>query len=458
MQQSEIKTYIELQRDFFASGGTRDWRKRMNQLKTLRDAIVERISDIDKAVYSDLHKSPFEVYATETGMVLTEIKHQLRCIRKYRKPQYVRPSLFTLAGRSRMVYEPYGVTLIVSPWNYPFHLCMLPMVGAVAAGNTVVMKLSPQTPHTNKVIRLIVESVFPPEWVIVVEGHRDVNTFLFDQRWNHIFLTGSPELGKVAMASAARYLTPVTLELGGKSPCIVDKDADIDMAAKRIVYGKLINAGQTCIAPDYLMVHQSVKQRLIASMKATICSFFGNDLLHSEQYPRIISDKAMDRLIPLLNHGQCLMGGGYDRGERFIEPTVLEHVSPDSPLLTKEIFGPIFPLLTFSRLDEVIDYVNQREKPLAFYYFSQSRSNARYLLSRTTSGGACVNDTLMHITNPYMPFGGVENSGLGNYHGRFSYLTFTHQRSVYEGRRLDYWFKYPPFTEGWTRFIRRFMR
>lgn len=458
MQQSELLSAIEAQRAFFASGATRDWRKRKHVLNELRDAIVAAIPAIDEAVHADLHKSPFEVYATETGMVLTEIKHQLRCVHRYRKPRPVAPSLFTLAGASRLVYEPYGVTLIVSPWNYPFHLSVLPMVGAVASGNTVVMKLSPQSPHTNGVIRSIVEKVFPPEWVLVVEGHREVNAFLFEQRWNHIFLTGSPELGKVAMASAARYLTPVTLELGGKSPCIVDEDADIALAAKRIVYGKLINSGQTCIAPDYLMVHSKVKDSLLASLQASIRRFFGDDLLHAPQYPHIVSDKAMQRLVPLLKDGDCVMGGRYDMGERFIEPTVLEHVGADSPLLTREIFGPIFPLMTFDHIDEVIAYVNQREKPLAFYYFSKSRRKAAYLISRTSSGGACVNDTLMHITNPHMPFGGVENSGLGNYHGRFSYATFTHQRSVYIGRRLDYWFKYPPFTEGWTRFIRRFMR
>lgn len=438
----KLQSAIEAQKAYFASGATLDWRQRRDQLKRLRKTVMGHREAINKALYADLHKSTMEAFTTETMMVLSEIGHQLKCLRRFHRPQRVGLSLFTLAGKSRLIYEPYGVTLIVSPWNYPFHLSVLPLIGAIAAGNTVVLKLSPQSPHTNAVVRQILAAVFTPEQVYVVEGHREVNSFLFEQRWNHIFLTGSPDLGKVAMQSAARYLTPVTLELGGKSPCIVDADADIKKAARSIVHGKLTNAGQTCIAPDYLLVHSSIKEELIQAIAQYIVQAYGSDLMQSEKYPRIISDKAMQRLVPLLSEGTCRIGGHYDMEARYIEPTILEQVPDDSELLTREIFGPIFPLITFDKIEEVIDYVNKREKPLAFYYFTQNKRKARYVLHHTSSGGACINETLMHITNPHMPFGGVENSGLGNYHGRFSYQTFSHQRSVYISRRWDYWFLY----------------
>lgn len=455
----ELITKIECQRAFFASGATLDWQYRRAHLKRLYHSIESHRADIDSALFADLHKSPFESFACETGMVLTELSHQIKLCRTMRRPQRVARSIFTINGRSRILYEPYGVTLIVSPWNYPFHLALLPLCGAIAAGNVVILKLSPDASATNAIVRTIVEECFAPNYVLVVEGHRETNTLLFDQRWNHIFLTGSPDLGRIAMASAARNLTPVTLELGGKSPCIVDSDADIEMSAKRIVYGKLINAGQTCIAPDYLLVHQSVKKPLMEAMQRYIAKFYGPDTRLSSQYPRIVNDKAMERLVHAMQQGTVIFGGGYDLAERFIEPTCIDNLPPDAELLTREIFGPIFPVLTFESIDEVVQYVNSREKPLAFYYFTRSRKRARFLLSHTTSGGACVNDTLMHITNPHMPFGGVENSGLGGYHGKYSYSTFSHQRSVFSSSLcFDFWFKYPPFKDFWSQAIRKLMR
>lgn len=467
MTPEELLEAIGRQRTWFRSGKTLDWRSRCHSLRRLYDAVVSHSEEVEKALYEDLHKSPFESYACETGLVLTELKEQIRLCRKMRNPQRVTRSLFTLNGRSRIKYEPYGLTLIVSPWNYPFHLSMLPLCGAVAAGNVVTLKLSPDSPHVNAVVRKIVESVFRREEVLVVEGHREVNTLLFQQRWNHIFLTGSPDLGKVAMASAANHLTPITLELGGKSPCIVDADADIEVAAKRIVYGKCINAGQTCIAPDYLMVHSSVKEPLLDAMRRHYREFYGNDAQRSEQYPRIVNDKSMRRLSRYIdeNMTRIVWGGRYDLDDRFVELTCVDFgrcsdvEGSEEELLNREIFGPIFPVLVFDAVDEAVNYVNGREKPLAFYYFTRSRRKARYVLSHTTSGGACVNDTLMHITNPHMPFGGVENSGLGCYHGRYSYEAFSHRRSVlFSSRWLDFWFKYPPFKPFWTRWVKKLMK
>lgn len=458
MQQT-IQHIVSAQRQYFAAGNTRDWHFRQNRLLALRQKVIESSQLIVSALEQDLHKSEFEAYTTEIGILLTEIKDQLRLLPRMSHPQRVRPSLFTINGQSRLVYEPYGLTLIVSPWNYPFHLCMVPLVGAVAAGNTVVMKLSPDSPHTNAVVRSIVQSVFDPAHVCVVEGHRQVNEILFNQKWNHIFLTGSPALGQVAMAAAAQYLTPITLELGGKSPCIVDADADIEMAAKRIVFGKCINSGQTCIAPDYLMVHRSVREPLLAAMRRQVLKFFGTDPQQSPHYPRIVNDKAMERLIPYLQEGRVLMGGHYDRADRYIEFTVIDQLSPEAELLNREIFGPILPLLEFDHIDQVVEYLSTREKPLAFYYFTRSRKRARQLIAQTSSGGACINDTLMHIVNPHLPFGGVQNSGIGRYHGRYSYETFSHQRAVLTtSSQIDFWFKYPPFSDFWTRVVKRVMR
>lgn len=457
--QLDLEQLHQSQRAFFQSGRTLDWRWRRERLRQLRTVIGQRADDIVAALYADLHKSEFEAYSTEILMVVTELKHQLRMLRRMSRPQRVPRSLFTIFSRGRVLYEPYGQTLIVSPWNYPFHLSMLPLVDAVATGNVVVLKLSPDTPNTNAVVRSIVEAVFEPAYVAVVEGHREVNQALFALKWNHIFLTGSPDLGRVAMAAAARWLTPVTLELGGKSPCIVDSDADLKMAARRIVFGKLTNAGQTCVAPDYLMVHRSVKEPLIEEIKRSIKEMYEEaDGTMAEHYPHIVSEKAFERLTSYLGDGDIRCGGTADAAQRLITPTVIDHVAPDSELLTREIFGPILPVVEFGDIGEVVAYLQEREKPLALYYFTASRRRARYLLQRTSSGGACVNDTLMHVASSNLPFGGVQNSGIGHYHGRYSYEAFSHRKAVLVSGRLDLAFKFPPFGAFWTRMLKRMSR
>lgn len=459
MTPNELDALLASQQEYYLSGATRDIAFRKKSLLKLRDQLKYYEAELLDALYQDLHKSEFEAFITEVGLVYVEIKHQLRLISRMSRPQRVSRSLFTINGRSRVIYEPYGLTLIVSPWNYPINLTLIPLVGAIAAGNVVVLKVSPDAPHVNRVLQKILSSSFSSNHVQMVQGHREVNTMLFERKWNHIFLTGSPDMGRVAMTAAAKYLTPITLELGGKSPCIVDQDANIEMAAKRIVFGKLVNSGQTCIAPDYLFVHKSVKVPLLQAMQRYVKQFFGDNPMENSQYPHIVSPKAMSRLVPYLSQGSIVFGGHYDIERRIIEPTLIENLSPDSELFTREIFGPIMPVMEFDDIHEVIDYVNQREKPLAFYYFSQSRSRTRYLLSRTTSGGVCVNDTLMHIVNPYLPFGGVQNSGLGHYHGKYSYECFSHARSVFHSSTIvDFWFKYPPFSKKWTTILKQLMK
>lgn len=449
---NDIIEKIEKQRDYFASGRTLGWHYRMGKLRNLKSVLKTELRDVSEALHEDLNKSFSESFTTELFIVLGELNQQLKLCRRYRKPKRVPASLISVTGSSWIQYQPYGLTLIVSPWNYPFHLALMPLIGAVASGNVVTLKLSPDAPATNRVIRKIVSRVFSELEVLVLEGHRDVNTLLFEQRWDHIFLTGSPELGKLAMASASRYLTPVTLELGGKSPCIVDADADVRLAAKRVVFGKCINAGQTCIAPDYLLVHQDVKDRLLVEISRRVDKFYPNGQLASAYYPHVVSDKAMDRLVgyveSLKKLGVCIrLGGGYDREHRTMELTVVEGVPADHELMTREIFGPILPLISFGAIEEAISYISMREKPLALYYFGGGK-HANKVLEATSSGGVCVNDTLMHIVNHNLPFGGVQNSGIGNYHGKYSYVTFSHQRAVFRSSRLlDIPIRYPSTFE-----------
>jgi aldehyde dehydrogenase (NAD+) len=343
------------------------------------------------------------------------------------------------------MHEPLGVSLIIAPWNYPFQLLMSPLVGAISSGCTAVLKPSPYTPEIARVMEEMISSVFDNKYITTVQGGREVNSFLLEQRWDMIFFTGSPALGKIVMEAASKHLTPVVLELGGKSPCIVDEGADIAIAARRIAWGKTINAGQTCIAPDYILVHAPLKEKLIEALGGEIRRTFGEDPSASEWYPRMVNDQAFKRVTGYLGDGVIRFGGRSDGGDRYIEPTILDGVDPSSPVMQDEIFGPVMPVLTFTKIDEAIKFVNEREKPLAFYYFGRSR-RAKEVLSRTTSGGGCINDTLMHITNHHMPFGGVGNSGLGSYHGKQSFLAFSNARAIVKTPTwIDMPFKYVPF-------------
>ncbi len=449
------------QRAFFETGQTRDIDFRIAQLSNLKQATIKNREKIEQALWLDLHKSPEEAFLTEISIVISEIDNHIKHLKKWARPKKVNTPIFMLPSSSKILYEPLGVALIIAPWNYPFQLLFNTLVGAISAGCCSILKPSPDATNIAKVMEEIVKETFQPDYIALVQGGRDTNTALLAQRFDIIFFTGSPKVGKVVMQAAAANLTPVILELGGKSPCIVDANANLDVAAKRIVWGKLINAGQTCIAPDYLFVHESIKEELLSKMAANIELMYGGEveqvhggdsvpkhganIKQSRFYPRIVSDKAFDRLTGLLNEGTIHTGGQVDAKERFIAPTILDNVEPHFLIMQEEIFGPILPVMTFEHIDEVISYVNKHEKPLAFYYFGKNKK-AKEVLAQTSSGGACVNDIIMHVANHNLPFGGVGNSGLGKYHGKESFLAFSNKRAVVTTPTwIDLPFKYVPF-------------
>lgn len=431
---------------FYVSGTTKDINYRIAALKRLASVIEKHEGDIAAALHEDLGKSPEEGYITETAIVLGEIRAQVKNIRKWARPKRVSSPVALFPSSGRIIYEPKGVVLVIAPWNYPFQLAVDPVVGAVAAGNCVALKPSTTSAATCAVIKLIIGEAFPENHVTVFDGGHDQTAELLTQRFDHIFFTGGAGFGRTVMTEAARNLVPVTLELGGKSPCIVDRGADLEIAARRIAWGKLINAGQTCIAPDYLFVHASLKEELVKRIAGNIERFYGRDIKTSPAYPRIISDKAFARLSAYLeNSGRIIYGGQTDASERYIAPTMLDNINGDSPVMKDEIFGPILPVMTFNDIGEVTEYVNGREKPLAFYYFGPARE-ARRVLEATSSGGACVNDTIMHIVNNRLPFGGIGMSGAGRYHGRYSFETFSNPRgTVFSKNWPDIRLRYPPY-------------
>ncbi len=456
---SQISEVLQQQKQFFLSGKTLDISFRISQLKKLYAAVKRYEKDITQALYRDLHKSEFEAYSTEIGFVLEEISLMVRKLRRWAKPKRKSTPLTAFSGKSYILYEPYGTVLIIAPWNYPFQLMFAPLVGAIAAGNTVVLKPSPYSANTAAVMEKIITETFEPDYIAIFQGHRDVNQALLEQKFDFIFFTGSPNTGKVVMSYAAKNLTPVILELGGKSPTIVDKDANLKLAAKSIVFGKLTNAGQTCIAPDYLFVHKDVKDQLLKRLVHYIERFYGKDQRQAPHYPRIITQQNVDRLYQYLRCGKIYYGGQVDRADRYVQPTILTDVNTDCEVMQYEIFGPILPVLEFEDIQEVIDFVNSRPKPLAFYYFSRNKKKIRYVLSSTTSGGASINDTLMHFVNPKIPFGGVGNSGMGRYHGWYSFDAFSNKRSVYSKNLwIDLPFRYPPANNFKLKIVKKLLK
>ena len=440
-----IEELVGKQRAFFATGTTRDIDWRHSQLRQFQEGLRKWEKPLCDALWKDLHKSYEEAYMTEIGLVYGEIREAKRKVGRWARRRCRPTPMTVLPSSSHIVREPLGCTLIVSPWNYPVQLLLNPLVGAIAAGCTAILKPSPYVPNVSKALEDMIADTFDEGFVAVVQGNRDVNTELFKQRYDLLFLTGSPSLAKVAAAAQAQYLTPMVLELGGKSPCIVDKEANLTIAARRIAWGKCLNSGQTCIAPDYLFLHEDIKDAFVEAFKKELAGLYPDGTEHSDKYVHIVRDKAFDRLVGYFKDGKIIAGGHYDRENRWIEPTLLDKVSPDAPVMQEEIFGPIFPILTFRVLDEVIDFVNGREKPLAFYYFGKGRDGWD-IIGQTTSGGACINDTIMHIANPKVPFGGVGNSGMGSYHSERSFLAFTHERAVIKSPTwIDLAFRYMPY-------------
>ncbi len=443
-------------RAFFESGRTRDLRFRLNTLRRLRTAILNQEQELYEALQSELHKSPPESYMTEISMVLSEIALHLRKLKHWTRPQRVTTPFFLWPSRSRIVRQPLGTVLIIAPWNYPFQLLFNPLVGAISAGNCAILKTSPFVPQTNRVMARIVEEAFEPGHVILLEGDREMNTALLNERFDHIFFTGSTSFGQAVMEAAARHLTPVTLELGGKSPCIVGTGADLKIAARRIVWGKLLNAGQTCVAPDYLLAERRLRNKLTEQIILEIRRAFGENPRLAPHYPRIVTQAATRRLIETLHHsGEILLGGDYDLEERYIAPTLVADPAPESPLLTEEIFGPILPVLSFEEIGEAIHYVNEHPRPLALYFFGGTHDTRR-ILQETTSGGVCINDTIVHLANHHLPFGGIGPSGMGRYHGQQSFEQFSNPRSVIlSSTHPDIPVRYAPYRP--LRWLRKLM-
>ena len=442
------------QKVYFRSGATLGERFRRTMLRRLDQALGQWERRLCDALWEDLHKSPEEAVLTELSIVRGEVRNHLRHLGRWMRPERRPTPLKLQPSTSRILSEPLGTALIIAPWNYPVQLLLNPLVGAISAGCTAVLKPSPYTPHVSATLHAMIAEIYDEEYIAVVEGHREVNTLLLGERWDLIFFTGSPELGRVVMESAARHLTPVVLELGGKSPCIVDRGADIPVAARRIAWGKCLNAGQTCIAPDYLLIREELAEEFIDAFRDAVRRLLGDDPRQSRHYARLVNDRAFDRMASYLGQGTVRVGGESDRAERYIEPTLLTKVDPAAPVMREEIFGPVLPMIPFREQSEIVDFITAREKPLALYYFGPEKQG-REILAHTSSGGACLNDTIMHIVSEALPFGGVGNSGMGRYHGRESFDAFSHRRAVLETPTwIDLPFRYMPYRMfRWVRHI-----
>ena len=454
----DIQSLVNAQRAHFQTGATLPLSARRAALKRLREAIRAREGDIAAALCADLNKSLTESWMCEVGLTLSELSFvEKRLARWIADRDHLTP-LAQFPARSFTVQEPYGVVLIMSPWNYPFLLTMEPLIGAIAAGNCCVVKPSAYSPAASAVIRDILADCFPPELVAVVEGGREANQALLDQKFDYIFFTGGVEVGKEVMAKAARHLTPVTLELGGKSPCVVDATARLDLAARRIVFGKLLNCGQTCVAPDYLLIDRRVKDRFLAHLRKEIALQYGANPLDNRGYVRMVNRKHFNRVMGLIAPEKVVFGGRGDPDTLKIQPTVLDNVSPDDPVMREEIFGPVLPVLPFENIREALDFVNARPRPLALYLFSRDHRVQRLFLRRASFGGGCVNDTVIHLATSRLPFGGVGNSGMGSYHGRDSFETFSHRKSVVQkSTLLDLPVRYAPYSPIKDRLLRLFL-
>lgn len=457
MQEISIENIISGQREFFSTGNTRAVDFRLRTLKSLKAAIVANEQQINEALQKDLRKPLMESYTSEIGFVINEINCALKNLRKWTRPARVLPSFMVFPSRSFVLNEPYGVALIIGAWNYPFQLTLGPLVGAVAAGNCCIVKPSELAPESSRIVSKIIGEAFDGAHVAAVEGGVDAGRNLLEQKFDKIFFTGSPGVGKIVAEMAAKHLTPVTLELGGKSPCIVDRDAEFDAAARRILWGKFLNAGQTCIAPDYALVHREVKEKLYAAFRRWLGTFYTDHPETSPDFSRIVNARHFTRLKGYLGEGRIILGGQYDENGLYIAPTVMEMDNMDSPVMREEIFGPILPVIEFTTLEEAEKIIGLNPDPLAFYIFSKNGRTAKRLTEAIPFGGGCINDTLSHILNHRLPFGGRGNSGMGSYHGKFGFDAFSHRKSVLKkGFRFDMKMKYPPYGDG-HKYLKKFL-
>jgi aldehyde dehydrogenase (NAD+) len=446
MDRANIAEHIRNHRTFFASGGTRDLSFRLEQLTVLRNAVVNNESLISGALRQDLNRPPLEAYAGDTAVLIHEIDYAVKHLRSWAKPKKVRTPWAFFPSSSHIIREPYGVALVIGPWNFPFQLLFGPLVGAMAAGNCVLLKPPVAAPHSARLIAKIVSDNFDPAYISLLEGGAETGQMLLEEKFDYIFFTGGPATGRLVMQAAARHLTPVTLELGGKNPCIVDADTRLDYTARRIVWGKFFNAGQSCVAVDYLLVDRRIKERLLALIVRSIHEFYGADPAQSPDLGRIVNDLHFERLARLFGKGTIIAGGRMDRRSRYIAPTVIDDIRGDEPIMEDEIFGPLLPVIEYENLAEAIAMVNSRPKPLALYFFSRDKTKQERVLRETSSGGGCINDTAIHETSSFLPFGGVGESGIGKYHGKASFDAFSHERSlIRSGFLIDVPLRYPPY-------------
>lgn len=456
----DINLIFKNQKEFFESGKTINVDYRIKNLKKLNDIIKKNEDKILNELKKDLGKSNFEGYVTEVGILYDDINFHIKNVKKWSSEEKRKSPIVYYPSKSYIYKEPYGVTLIIGPFNYPFQLVIAPLMGAISAGNTAIIKPSENSRNIALLLEKLINENFPEGYLRVVNplGGKETVSLLLDKPFDYIFFTGSVRVGKLVMQKAAQHLTPVTLELGGKSPCIVDSDAKLKLAAKRIVWGKFLNAGQTCVAPDYLCVHKSVKDELLKLIINEIRVQFGENVRNSEDYPRIVNKSSLERLSGYLNDGKIYYGGNIDEDNLYMEPTLIIKPDLNSPLMSDEIFGPILPILVYEDLDNVIKFINHREKPLALYYFSESKKKIKYVLTSTTSGGVTINDTIIHVANPNLPFGGVGNSGVGKYHGKESFETFTHNKSVMKrGTFIEFNIRFAPYKNK-LNLVKRIMK
>lgn len=453
-----IKTVAEVLRADILKYGHLDLNRRKFLLENLRRAILLKEEQINQALKQDLGKSIFESYVTEIGFILDEIRSVLKSLDSWVKPKRVGTPLTLFPGKSTIYREPYGVVLIIAPWNYPFQLSFSPLIGAIAAGNRVVIKPSEFAPAVSSIIKEIVNDAFKDGEVKVIEGGVEETSILLKQKFDYIFFTGSTMVGRIVMKAAAEHLTPVTLELGGKSPCVIEESADLDLAAKRCVWGKFLNAGQTCVAPDYVLVPSKLQDQFIQKMKFYLKSFYGEEVKSSEDYPRIVNTRHLDRLKDLIMEHKVVVGGHEHREDRFLAPTIMKDVSWSDQVMQDEIFGPILPVIPYENLDEALLKVTAMPKPLAFYLFTRNIEKKKEILNKVSFGGGCVNDTILHLANPNLPFGGVGSSGIGSYHGYKTFETFSHSKSVLEqNTKVDIPLRYPPY-KGKLRWLKLLIR
>ena len=444
----KTETIVKNQRNYFRKGNTLSYKSRKQALKKLYNVINDYENEIKKALYQDLNKSAEEAYLTEIGVTLKEISYQLKYLKKFMKDKSRKTGVENFPAKSFISPHPYGVTLIMSPWNYPIYLTLGPLAGAIAAGNTAIIKPSNYSPATSDIIEDLIKNSFSNDFITVVKGGREENQDLLNQKFDYIFFTGSTHVGKIVMEKAAKNLTPISLELGGKSPTIVTEDINIDLAAKRIIFGKLINAGQTCVAPDYVFIKKSKKKEFINHAIKYIEEFFTKEPLKFNKYGKIINEKHFNRLVNYLDDQKVVYGGQSDKEKQKITPTIVDKVKKDSLIMQEEIFGPILPILTYNDISEVIEYINSKPNPLALYLFTKSKDKIKQVFDQCNFGGGCINDTIMQVASNYLPFGGVGDSGMGSYHGKASFDTFTHYRSIIKKSSLiDIPLRYFPISK-----------